>query len=91
MGLAQGGLPTHIDGGGADGDADADAYRRGSTDGASVLPNADWLDSTVVTTGARSLVRVWLPHFVAEEYALCADWDDNWGGRRAHSRAGRGF
>ena len=49
-----------------------DAYRD------SVLSREDWLDSTVVTNGARRLMHDWLPHRVAERYALSSDWDDRW-------------
>jgi transketolase len=44
----------------------------------SVLPREDWLDSTVITNGARRLMHDWLPHRVAERYALSSDWDDRW-------------
>jgi len=44
----------------------------------SVLPREDWLDSTVVTNGARRLMHDWLPHRVAERYAMSSDWDDRW-------------
>jgi len=43
-----------------------------------VLPESDWMDSTVITNASRRLMHDWLPHKVAEEYALCADWDDRW-------------
>ena len=43
-----------------------------------VLPQDDWLDSTVITNGARRLMHDWLPHKVAEEYAMSSDWDDRW-------------
>jgi transketolase len=43
-----------------------------------VLPHADWLDSTVITNGARRLMHDWLAHKVAEEYAMSSDWDDRW-------------
>ncbi|HKX46279.1 MAG TPA: 1-deoxy-D-xylulose-5-phosphate synthase N-terminal domain-containing protein [Planctomycetota bacterium] len=43
-----------------------------------VLPRADWLDSTVVTNGARRLMHDWLPHKTAERYAISPDWDDRW-------------
>ncbi len=43
-----------------------------------VLPRADWLDSTVITNGARRLMHDWLPHKVAERYAMSSDWDDRW-------------
>ncbi|MFT7484522.1 MAG: transketolase [Candidatus Paceibacteria bacterium] len=43
-----------------------------------VLPRHDWLDSTVLTNGARRLMHDWLPHKVAEHYAMSSDWDNNW-------------
>jgi transketolase len=43
-----------------------------------VLPRADWLDSTVVTNGARRLMHDWLSSKVAEAYALSSDWDNRW-------------
>ena len=43
-----------------------------------VLPRADWLDSTVITNGSRRGMHDWLPHKVAERYAMCSDWDDRW-------------
>lgn len=44
----------------------------------SVLPRHDWLDSTVITNGARRLMHDWLPHKIAEHYALSSDKDDRW-------------
>lgn len=43
-----------------------------------VLPRADWLDSTVITNGSRRGMHDWLPHKVAERYAMSSDWDDRW-------------
>ena len=43
-----------------------------------ILPAADWLDSTVITNGARRLMHDWLPHKIAEKYAMSSDWDDRW-------------
>ena len=43
-----------------------------------VLPRPDWLDSTVITNGARRLMHDWLPHKIAEHYAMSTDWDDRW-------------
>ena len=43
-----------------------------------VLSQADWLDSTVITNGARRLMHDWMPHKVAEQYAMSSDWDDRW-------------
>ena len=44
----------------------------------SVLPRADWIDSTVISNGARRAMHDWLPHKVAEDYAMCSDWDNRW-------------
>ncbi len=44
----------------------------------SVLPRHDWLDSTVLTNGARRLMHDWLPHKIAEHYAMSSDKDDRW-------------
>ncbi len=44
----------------------------------SVLPRPDWLDSTVLTNGARRLMHDWLPHKVAEHYAMSSDKDNRW-------------
>lgn len=43
-----------------------------------VLPRADWLDSTVISNGARRLMHDWLSSKVAEKYAMTPDWDDRW-------------
>jgi transketolase len=43
-----------------------------------VLPWDEWLDSMVITNGARRLMHDWIPHKVSEEYALSSDWDDRW-------------
>ncbi len=42
------------------------------------LPHEDWLDATVITNGSRRSMHDWLPHKVAEEYAMSSDWDDRW-------------
>lgn len=42
------------------------------------LSPSDRLDSTVITTSARSLMQPWLFTKTAEEYALSPDWDDRW-------------
>jgi transketolase len=49
-----------------------EAYRK------RILPREDWLDSTVITNGARRLMHDWLPHKVAERYAMSSDRDDRW-------------
>jgi transketolase len=43
-----------------------------------VLPRGDWLDSTVITNGARRLMHDWLSSKVAEAYAMSSDWDNRW-------------
>ncbi len=43
-----------------------------------VLSRADWLDSTVITNGARRLMHDWLSSKVAEAYAMSPDWDNRW-------------
>ncbi len=43
-----------------------------------VLSPGDRVDSTVVTTQARWLMRDWLFNPLAEEYALSSDWDNRW-------------
>lgn len=43
-----------------------------------VLPRHEWNDSTVITNGARRLMHDWLPHKIAEHYAMSTDWDDRW-------------
>ena len=44
----------------------------------SILPWSDWMDSTVITNGARRLMHDWLPHKIAEQYAMSSDWDNRW-------------
>lgn len=43
-----------------------------------MLPWSDWIDSTVITNGARRLMHDWLPHKLAEQYAMSSDWDNRW-------------
>jgi transketolase len=43
-----------------------------------VITPADRMDSTVITTQARSLMRDWIFNHVSEQYALSSDWDECW-------------
>jgi transketolase len=43
-----------------------------------VLHKTEWIDSTVVSNGARIGMHYWLSSKVAEEYAMTSDWDDRW-------------
>lgn len=44
----------------------------------SVVSDGDWIDSTVITNGARRNMHDWLSCKVAEEYAMSSDWDNKW-------------
>ena len=44
----------------------------------SIVSESDWIDSTVITNGARRNMYDWLAHKVAVEYALSSDWDNRW-------------
>ena len=43
-----------------------------------VLPRADWIDSTVISNGARRMMHDWLAHKIAEDYAMTSDFDNRW-------------
>jgi len=45
---------------------------------AQIVSPADWLDSTVITNGARRLMHDWLYSKTSEEYAMSSDWDNRW-------------
>ncbi len=44
----------------------------------SIISPADQMDLTYITNGARRLMRDWVMHRIADEYAMSADWDDRW-------------
>jgi len=44
----------------------------------SVLHKIDWIDSTVITNGARIGMHHWIGSKVAEDYAMSSDWDNRW-------------
>jgi transketolase len=48
-----------------------------------VITRADQVNSTVITTQARSLMQDWMFTRDSEKYAMSSDWDDRWrtGGR----------
>src|SRR5260370_4948017 len=43
-----------------------------------ILPAGDLLDSTYITNGSRRLMRDWVRHRMADEYAMSSDWDNRW-------------
>ncbi|MBD3232909.1 MAG: transketolase [candidate division Zixibacteria bacterium] len=45
-----------------------------------VLPFNEWMDSMVITNGARRLMHDWICNKVCEEYSLSSDWDNKWRG-----------
>jgi transketolase len=44
----------------------------------SVLPWAEWMDSTYVTNGSRRLMRDWSVNRICDEYAMSSDFDNRW-------------
>jgi transketolase len=44
----------------------------------SILPEADWWDSMVITTSGLRLASDWITNRVSEEYSMSADWDNQW-------------
>jgi len=44
----------------------------------SIVSDSDWMDSTVITNGARRNMHDWLFNKVSEEYAMSSDWDNKW-------------
>lgn len=43
-----------------------------------ILPEEDWIDSTVISNRSRRVCYDWFPHRIAMEYALTSDFDDRW-------------
>jgi transketolase len=43
-----------------------------------ILSAADMMDMTYITNGARRLMRDWVQHRIADEYAMSSDWDNRW-------------
>jgi len=44
----------------------------------SILTPGDRVDMTYITNGSRRLMRDWVTHRIADEYAMSSDWDDRW-------------
>jgi transketolase len=43
-----------------------------------ILPEEDFIDSTVISNRSRRVCTDWFPHKIAEEYAMTSDFDDRW-------------
>lgn len=44
----------------------------------SIVSDADWMNSTIVTNASRRMMHDWIAHKMSEEYAMSSDWDDGW-------------
>ncbi|MCC6179754.1 MAG: transketolase [Chloroflexi bacterium] len=44
----------------------------------SIVSPGDRVDMTFITNGARRLMRDWVTHRIADEYAMSSDWDNRW-------------
>jgi transketolase len=44
----------------------------------SILTAGDQVDMTYITNGSRRLMRDWVTHRIADEYAMSSDWDNRW-------------
>ena len=44
----------------------------------SIVSDAAWIDSTIITNGARRNMHDWIAHKISEEYAMSSDWDNRW-------------
>jgi transketolase len=43
-----------------------------------LISEADWVDSTFITNGARRNMHNWIAHQFSEDYAMSSDWDNRW-------------
>jgi transketolase len=44
----------------------------------SIISEGDRLDLTYITNGSRRLMRDWITHRIADEYAMSSDFDNRW-------------
>jgi transketolase len=44
----------------------------------SIITPGDRLDLTYITNGSRRLMRDWITHRIADEYAMSSDFDNRW-------------
>ena len=44
----------------------------------SIIPEAEKIDLTYISNGSRRLMRDWITHRIADEYAMTSDWDNRW-------------
>ena len=53
-------------------DLQSEAYRQ------EIVSDSDWLNSTFITNGSAIAMQDWTGNRLSIEYAMTADWDDNW-------------
>jgi transketolase len=53
-------------------------YRQSKSYQDSILTDGDRLDLTYITNGSRRLMRDWITHRIADEYAMSSDFDNRW-------------
>ncbi|NQV51219.1 MAG: transketolase [Candidatus Marinimicrobia bacterium] len=53
-------------------DVQPDAYQQ------NIVSEADWLNSTFITNGSAVAMQNWTGNRLSIEYAMTADWDQNW-------------
>jgi transketolase len=53
-------------------------YRQPKSYQDSILTDGDRLDLTYITNGSRRLMRDWITHRIADEYAMSSDFDNRW-------------
>ncbi len=44
----------------------------------SILSQGEQIDLTYITNGSRRLMRDWVTHRIADDYAMSSDWDNRW-------------
>jgi transketolase len=53
-------------------------YRQPESYRSSIITPGDRLDLTYITNGSRRLMRDWITHRIADEYAMSSDFDNRW-------------
>ena len=43
-----------------------------------IISDNEWMDSMIITNGARTLMKNWISNKIVEEYSLSPDYDNRW-------------
>ena len=43
-----------------------------------IISDNEWMDSMIITNGARTLMKNWISNKIVEEYSLSPDFDNRW-------------